>query len=403
MSQFKTIIALSFRDYSHEWKMSSCFIIALASVLAPMMILFGLKFGIVNSMISSLVENPINREIRPIGSGSYQGDWFKTMRARDDVAFIIPKTRALAATIQLKSTQASRILSTELIATAKGDPLLQQLQNSPKGYYQVVLSHNAAQKLKIKKGDRIDASLSRQYRGKRERVHISVRVIDVADSSVTSRNIAYVSLALLVASENFKDGKAVDELAWDGHEHDNTLRTYPSFRLFVNSIYQVEPLVNELQQQGIRVKSNTTEIKTIQAIDKNLSIIFWIIALVGAIGFSLSLGASLWANVDRKKKDLSVLRLVGFQGGKIVLFPVMQALYTGVLGWLVAVLLYLITEYTINTVLAPELGIDQALCFLLPEHFFWALALTLCSAIFAAILGGYRASNIEPADGLRDI
>jgi len=403
MSQFSTIFSLSFRDYSHEWKMSSCFIIALASVLAPMMILFGLKFGIVNGMISNLVENPTNREIRPIGSGSYRADWFKTMKARDDVAFIIPKTRALAATIQLKSKNSSRILSTELMATDDGDPILQKVTVTPTGFYQVILSHNAAQKLQVKKGDRIDASLSRQYRGKRERVHISVQVVAVSDLSVSSRNIAYISLDLLVASENFKDGKEVLALGWEGHEHEKEVRTYPSFRLFTNSIYQIENLVNELQQQGIRVKSNTTEIKTIQSIDKNLSIIFWIIACVGAVGFSLSLGASLWANVDRKRKDLSVLRLVGFQGSKIVLFPVLQSFYTGILGWLVAVLIYLVTETTINSVLAPELGIDQALCFLLPEHFFWALALTLGTAIFAAILGGYRASNIEPSDGLRDI
>ena len=403
MSQLSTIFSLSFRDYSHEWKMSSCFIIALASVLAPMMILFGLKFGIVNGMISNLVENPTNREIRPIGSGSYRADWFKTMKARDDVAFMIPKTRALAATIQLKSKSASRILSTELIATDVGDPLLQKNDSTPSGFYQIILSHQAAQKLRVKKGDRIDASLSRQYRGKRERVHMSVRVIDIADLSVSSRNIAYVSLDLLVASENFKDGKAVKQLGWEGHEHDDTVRDYPSFRLFTHSIYQVESLVDELQRQDIRVKSNTTEIQTIQSIDKNLSIIFWIIACVGAVGFSLSLGASLWANVDRKRKDLSVLRLVGFQGGKIVLFPVLQSFYTSILGWLVAVLIYLVTEATINSLLAPELGIEQALCFLLPEHFFWALALTLGTAVFAAILGGYRASNIEPSDGLRDI
>ena len=273
----------------------------------------------------------------------------------------------------------------------------------PKGFDQVVLSHNAAQKLNVKEGERIDASLSRQFRGKRERVHIKVRVIAVADLAVTSRNMAFVSLDLLVSSENFKDGKSVPELGWDGNESTNNDRMYPSFRLYANSIYDVAQLVNKLQLSGIGVKSNTTEIQTIQTIDKNLSIIFWIIACVGAVGFSLSLGASLWANVDRKKKHLSVLSLVGFTGSKIILFPALQSMYTGLLGWLVAVLIYLVTETTINQILAPQLGIDEALCFLLPEHFFWALALTLCTALFAAILGGYRASNIEPSDGLRDI
>ena len=75
MSQFNNIVRLSYRDYSHEWRMSGCFILALASVLAPMMILFGLKFGIVTTMVGELVENPANREIRPIGSGRYDDAW----------------------------------------------------------------------------------------------------------------------------------------------------------------------------------------------------------------------------------------------------------------------------------------------------------------------------------------
>ena len=162
MAQITNIVRLSFRDYSHEWRMSGCFILALASVLAPMMILFGLKFGIVTTMVDELVENPANREIRPIGSGRYDDAWIEAFRNRDDVEFIIPKTRALAATIQLKSDKAKRILSTELMATAAGDPLLRGLSSVPRDYYQVVLSQSAANKLKVKSGDQIDASLARQ-------------------------------------------------------------------------------------------------------------------------------------------------------------------------------------------------------------------------------------------------
>ena len=85
MSQVGNILRLSFRDYIHEWRMSGCFVFALAAVLAPMMILFGLKFGIVSSMIYELVENPVNREIRPIGSGRYDQQWIDGYRDRDDV------------------------------------------------------------------------------------------------------------------------------------------------------------------------------------------------------------------------------------------------------------------------------------------------------------------------------
>ena len=111
----------------------------------------------------------------------------------------------------------------------------------------------------------------------------------------------------------------------------------------------------------------------------------------------------MWANVDRKRKELSILRLVGFQGGKIILFPVLQSMYTGLLGWLLAVLIYLVAEQTINQLLAPSLEIEQVICYLLPQHFFWALGLTMFVASTAAILGGLRASRIEPWDGLRGL
>jgi len=403
MAQMSSIIRLSFRDYSHEWRMSGCFILALSSVLAPMMILFGLKFGIVSTMLEQLIENPLNREIKPIGSGRYDDAWIDRFRNRADVEFIIPKTRALAATIQLKSSSATRILSTELLATATGDPILASSTSFPKGYQQVILSQSAAKKLNVRRADEIDASLARQFQGKRERVHLPVKVIDIANATVTSRNVAFVSLDLLIASEQFKDGRAVNALSWGGDSPAAAERIYPSFRLYARSIYDVEKLVNDLEKEGVKVKANVSEIATVQSIDQNLSVIFWIIACVGAIGFSFSLGASLWANVDRKRKELSVLRLVGFKSGRIVMFPVLQSIYTAILGWLLAVLVYLGFEYLINFFLAPRLNLDRALCFLLTEHFLWALALTVVVAIFAAILGGARAAGIEPSEGLRDI
>jgi len=403
MSQLGNIIRLSYRDYTHEWRMSGCFIFALAAVLAPMMILFGLKFGIVSSMVYELVENPSNREIRPIGSGRYNQQWIDSYRDREDVVFIIPKTRALAASIQLKSKTAKRILSTELMATNERDPLLANLSKIPQSIDQIVLSRNAAKKLKVTQGDQVDASLARQFRGKRERVHLKLKVIEIAAGSVSSRSIAFVHLDLLLASESFKDGRSVPELGWSGDTVEEVSRSYPSFRIYARSIYDVEKLVKNLEQQGVRVKANTAEIVTVQAVERNLSIIFWIIACVGAAGFAFSLGASLWANVDRKKKDLSILRLLGFNSGRIILFPVMQSFYTAVLGWLLAVLVYLVAEQLINRLLAPRLKLDKTLCYLISDHFFWALGLTVITAIIAAIIGGMRAAEIEPSDGLRNV
>jgi putative ABC transport system permease protein len=118
------VFGLATRDYLHEWQMSVCFVLGLAAVLGPMMVLFGLKFGIVGAMMQELIEDPGNREIRPVGSGRYDNAWLDNVRARPDVAFLVPRTRSIAATIELSSEQSSRIVPVELIASGDGAPLL---------------------------------------------------------------------------------------------------------------------------------------------------------------------------------------------------------------------------------------------------------------------------------------
>ena len=58
MAEWRDVARLAFRDYSHEWHISGCFILGLAAVLAPLLVLFGLKYGLVTSMLTALAENP---------------------------------------------------------------------------------------------------------------------------------------------------------------------------------------------------------------------------------------------------------------------------------------------------------------------------------------------------------
>ena len=128
-----------------------------------------------------------------------------------------------------------------------------------------------------------------------------------------------------------------------------------------------------------------------------------LVAIIGLLGYTLSLGANLWGNVDRKRRDLAVLRVVGFRTGDIIWVPVLQALYTAILGWGLAVAVYFLVGKAINAVMAGQLSSGQTVCKLEPWHFVAAFVLTMLAAVLSAMLAGYRASRIEPADGLRDI
>jgi putative ABC transport system permease protein len=401
LKRARNIFWLASRDFANEWQMSGFFILALAAVLGPMMILFGLKFGIIGSMLDNLIQDPRNREIHPVGSGRFDMAWIEQLRARPEIGFIIPHTRSIAATIQLNSETSSRILTVEMIPTDQGDPLLPQI-HIPTEMHQVVLSDSAARKLNVKPGDSISGSLSRRFQDKSERVYLDLKVVDVAPLGSFSRDGAFVTLALAEAAEDYRDGRSVPALGWDGAES-NEQRTYPGFRLYTRSIYDVAPISRALEKLGIEVRTRAADIDIVRNMDRNLTAVFWVIAVIGLVGFSFSLGASLWANVDRKRKELSVLRLVGFRTGDIVWFPIIQSLYTAALGWFTASLVYQGVAYTINQMFSAQLKQGENVCQLLPEHFLIALALTITSSFLAAALAGYRAARIEPSEGLREI
>jgi putative ABC transport system permease protein len=267
----------------------------------------------------------------------------------------------------------------------------------------VVLSAPAAERLKIRKGALIQASLSRQYQARHERVRLDLEVVDVASQRAFARPAVFASLEVLMAAEAFRDGRAVTALGWSGDPPLSEERVFPSFRLYARSIYEVAGLASVLTQAGQRVKTAAAEIETVRSIDRNLGLLFWVIATAGMAGYSLSLGASLWANTDRKRRELSVLRLLGFRGGGIMLYPSFHALFTAVLGWLGAVFVYLVLEQIINRMLAADLAPGQSICFLMLKHFLAALFLTLVASLLGAVLGGVRAARIEPSDGLREV
>jgi putative ABC transport system permease protein len=400
--RLKDIIWLAGKDYRNEWQMSGFFILALAAVLGPMLILFALKFGIVGSMLNNLIEDPRNREIRPIGSGRYDQSWIDQLNDRPEVQFIVPRTRAIAATIDLKSETSKRILSVEMIPTGTGDPLLKD-KNIPTSATELVLSNHAAKKLNVKAGDVITGSLARRFKGRSERVHLTLTVVDIASKASFARDGAFAPISLVESAEDFRDGRAVAKFGWQGNQMDQSSRKYPSFRLYTDSIYNVSRVSDALYKIGIEVRTRAADIEIVRNMDRNLSLVFWLIAIIGLVGFSLSLGASLWANVDRKRKELSVLRLVGFRTAEIVWFPVFQSSFTAILGWGCASLIYFGVSTTINQLFASQLNNDEKVCHLLPEHLAIALLLTLGSAIIAATLAGFKAAHIEPSEGLREI
>lgn len=393
---------LAAKDYFSEWKMSGFSILALAAVLGPMLILFGLKYGVVGSMVDKLLLNPHNLEVRSLGAGRFDENFLEQLRSRENVSFVAPEQRSIASSVELKSENAPDILSVQFLPTAEGDPLLQGISQTP-GLYEVILSAPAAKKLNVKAGDMINGSIGRTLYNKPQREHFPLEVLAVAPLQASDRDVAFVHQQTSQDISAYRDGHRVDSRGWNTGSEMTTPKPYPAFRAYARSLDDLEDLQNFFEIIDLDVRTRSQEAALVRGIDKNLTSIYWVVAIIGLVGYSLSLAASLWSNVDRKRRDLSVLRVVGYRTGDIVWFPVVQAFFTGLFGWLMATAIYFGVGELINTLLADQLEAGQKVCVLLPVHYAAALVITVLTAVVSAGLAGFRASRIEPADGLREI
>ena len=201
---FETIIRLSLKDYFHERLLSACAVLGLAAVLAPLLLLFGVKSGIINTMADRLIEDPRNREVTPIGSGRYGEDWFSVAAKRAGVAFVIPQTRSIAASMVLYNGEGKkpRSVVVDLVPTGEGDPLLEKWGRIPKNETSVVLSNTAARKLNVAAGQEVIGRVGRAVAGIKEQVTIKLKVDAVLPIEAFPREAAFVRLGLLEATED---------------------------------------------------------------------------------------------------------------------------------------------------------------------------------------------------------
>ena len=131
--------------------------------------------------------------------------------------------------------------------------------------------------------------------------------------------------------------------------------------------------------------------------------LFLMIGAVACLGLIGALLASMIASVDRKRKSMAVLGLLGFGRGWIALFPLAQAAMIAGLGMLGAFALYLVGAWAINLHFAPVLREGQVAASLEPHHLLVAALAGLAFTLLPAALAGWKVTRIEPSEALREI
>ena len=402
---FALVVRLALADFRHEGRLSLCAVIGMAAVLAPLLVLYGLKFGIVSGMTAQLASDPHARELRPLGQGSFDEPWLAQLATHPETGWLEPATRFLAAGISLRNPARSEgePVNAELWPSHPGDPLAPGLIAAPLPLERIVLSQSAADKLKAAPGTTLTGRIGRHSRdGEAQAATVTLTVAAVVPAALIDRDAALVAPALVLAAEDYREGLAVPALGWPGEARPEQPRRYARFRLFARDIHGVAALRDHLAGLGVQVGTRLAEIEMIERIDRNLTTLFLLVAGLASAGYFLSLAINLWATTRRKHRDLAVLRLMGLSSGAIALFPAVNALATAALGLALAFGLYGGIAFIINRLFTDGLAAGQVVCRLAPDHVLLAALVTLGFSLVAALAAGFEAARVAPSQGLRD-
>ncbi|WP_156908000.1 ABC transporter permease [Desulfovibrio cuneatus] len=631
------VFSLCLEDLRNEKMLSFCMVMAVASVLGPLLILFGLKFGTVETLRGRLVHDPRNREIRPLNAQAYSHEWFQTVAKQEGVAFVVPYTRQLATGVDIvvPGPQGKRVAA-DLIPTAEGDPLVLQNGHSIPAKEECLLSAPLAEALGVAAGETVVMAARRTVGGQFETGERALKVLGVLPVRASATKSVFVPLPVLEAVERFKDGMGVPQFGWKGsiplaypafsallvnvpgplgveaefrlvnntgftskeqisgasagaflgrqHGPDGTnyllsgkgqpgeatnLKTvryglagrqarlfplapgltlalsangtssgpwqlapagemlvvnggenapatagshvgaagegqnappallegvlwqedfskehnasaawravlvppgsvppgkvvatlsagehslsfpvtvaqghgvqagtalvplrllgvltlaahrpvtfdpetdafilhrkgYAGFRLYADTLERVDTLRREFEAQGLAVHTEAQRIDDVLRLDKYLTLIFWLIALAGVVGGAACLVANVYSGIERKRRELAVLRLLGLSGGAFLRFPMYTAAVFSGLGFVVAMGLFYTLAGIINMLFSQHLQSGESLCRLAWWHPLAALGLTVAVSILAGVVAGRRAMLVDPAEALRN-
>ncbi len=136
----------------------------------------------------------------------------------------------------------------------------------------------------------------------------------------------------------------------------------------------------------------STQIKTNQLMKKVTLVMLIIIFIVGGI----SIGNYIWANVNERKREIGMLRMMGADRSTIYMMFLLKALILGVAGGILG--------YLSGTVAGVVLGPYLAGIVVEPVYIYlvWSILLSVAIALTGSLFPAYLAAKFDPYTNLQE-
>lgn len=350
------LIKLALRHLFFERMMTVCQIAALACIMAPLLLLFSLRFGILTELQHRLMNDPKVLSLTLDMSYRLDHTFFEHLTARPEVGFVVPQITALNALVDLKFPGTA--LRVSVLPTKPGDPVVLSSNISyeqPLGDDEAFISHDLAQVRGLKVGDIVTMVVARTQNGVRESVRTSLRIRGIVEERFVNDDCLLLNLDLVNAIDDYRNGFN-PKLLSDGSNLNERPRLYAKFRLYARDLESVIPLYYYLVNQHLNVSSKVREIQNLQAVTHVLNFIYGVIALVSVLGGALALTGLILSALRASKRNFVLLRLMG-QGSRGIYGVVMiEGVIIATVGFGLALTLYSIGAGIFNTYFGTTLS-----------------------------------------------
>jgi len=182
------------------------------------------------------------------------------------------------------------------------------------------------------------------------------------------------------------------------------------FRAYTKSIDELESLVEFVHQEGVRRASGALrdpiskveEVRNIRRLAGYMEELYFLIIIMSGISGFFAIAANVYAGVQRKRRDLAYLALLGVNRGALFLFPYLKsvALITG--GVFLAIIFYALFGHLANQLFAHVLGDAESLTRLTVQNISVLIAGIFIAGSLASLFAAIKIMRIEPGEYIRE-